>query len=161
MLRSAGGLALRQADFEWAGAQLRAVLGVQGLAPYRFAVQAAAFVSECGDVSAQAELEDELLLTQCWILQPRFPTNVAVQEVKEHGIGRGLNDITFGLPLRYEIEREFAAPFVSRGRRASAEPPSLRATAEQRWGLELGRARSRVVLVKGSLVEADLLHGHG
>lgn len=118
-------------------------------------------MSECGDVSAQAELEDELLLTQCWILQPRFPTNVAVQEVKEHGIGRGLNDITFGLPLRYEIEREFAAPFVSRGRRASAEPPSLRATAEQRWGLELGRARSRVVLVKGSLVEADLLHGHG
>lgn len=32
-----------------------AVLGVQGLAPYRFEVQAAAFVSERGDVSARAE----------------------------------------------------------------------------------------------------------
>lgn len=85
-----------------------AVFGVQGLAPYRFEVQAAAFVSERGDVSARAEIEYELLLTQRWILQPRFSTDVAVQEVKQQGIGRGINDITFGLRLRYEVEREFA-----------------------------------------------------
>ena len=88
-----------------------AVLGVQGLAPYRFAVQAAAFVSERGDVSARVELEYELLLTQRWILQPRLSTNVAVQEVKEQGIGSGFNDIALGLRLRYEIEREFAPYF--------------------------------------------------
>lgn len=88
-----------------------AVFGVQGLAPYRFDVQAAAFVSERGKVSARAELEYELLLTQRWILQPRFATNFALQEVREQGIGRGLNDVELGLRLRYEIKREFA-PYV-------------------------------------------------
>lgn len=94
-----------------ARARHHAVLGVQGLAPYRFGVQAAAFVSERGDVSARAEIEYELLLTQRWILQPRLSTNVAFQEVKEQGIGRGLNDVEIGLRLRYEIKREFA-PYV-------------------------------------------------
>ena len=88
-----------------------AVLGVQGLAPYRFEVQAAAFLSERGDVSARAELEYELLLTQRWILQPRLATNIALQEVRAQGVGRGLNDLELGLRLRYEITREFA-PYV-------------------------------------------------
>ena len=88
-----------------------AVLGVQGLAPYRFEVQAGAFLSERGDVSARAELEYELLLTQRWILQPRLATNVAIQEVREQGIGRGLNDLEIGVRLRYEIKREFA-PYI-------------------------------------------------
>ena len=85
-----------------------AVLGVQGIAPYRFEVQAASFVSERGDLSARAEVESELLLTQRWVLQPRFSMSVALQEVREQGIGRGLNDIELGLRLRYEIAREFA-----------------------------------------------------
>ena len=85
-----------------------AVFGVQGLAPYRFETQAALLVSERGDVSARAELEYDLLLTQRWVLQPRFSTNVALHEVKEQGIGRGLNDTAIGLRLRYEIVREFA-----------------------------------------------------
>lgn len=88
-----------------------AVFGVQGLAPYRFGVQAAAFVSERGDVSARAELEYELLLSQRWILQPRLATNFAFQEVRDQGVGRGLNDLELGLRLRYEIKREFA-PYV-------------------------------------------------
>ena len=88
-----------------------AVFGIQGLAPYRFEVQAAAFVSERGDVSARAELEYELLLTQRWILQPRFAINVALQEASEQGIGRGVNDLELGLRLRYEIKREFA-PYI-------------------------------------------------
>lgn len=88
-----------------------AVFGVQGLAPYQFEVQAATFVSERGDVSARAELEYELLLSQRWILQPRFATNIALQEVKNQGIGSGLNDLEFGVRLRYEIKRELA-PYV-------------------------------------------------
>ena len=88
-----------------------AVFGVQGFAPYRFGVQAAAFVSERGKVSARAELEYELLLTQRWILQPRFATNFAFQEVREQGVGRGVNDVELGLRLRYEIKREFA-PYI-------------------------------------------------
>ena len=88
-----------------------AVIGFQGMAPYKFEVQAAAFVSERGDVSGRAELEYELLLTQRWILQPRFATNVALQEVREQGIGRGVNEVELGVRLRYEIKREFA-PYV-------------------------------------------------
>ncbi len=88
-----------------------AVFGIQGLAPYRFEVQAAGFVSERGEISGRAELEYELLLTQRWILQPRFSTNFAFTEVRELGIGRGVNDVELGLRLRYEIKREFA-PYV-------------------------------------------------
>lgn len=88
-----------------------AVLGLQGLAPYRFGVQTAAFISERGDVSARAEVEYELLVSQRLILQPRLATNIALQEVKEQGIGRGLNDLELGLRMRYEIKREFA-PYI-------------------------------------------------
>lgn len=88
-----------------------AVFGVQGLAPYRFGVQAAAFVSERGEVSGRAELEYEMLLTQRWILQPRFASNFGMQEVRELGVGRGLNDVELGLRLRYEVRRELA-PYI-------------------------------------------------
>jgi copper resistance protein B len=88
-----------------------AVFGIQGLAPYRYEVQAAAFVSERGEVSARAELEYELWLAQRWVLQPRFATNVAVQKVEAQGIGRGLNNVELGMRLRYEIKRELA-PYV-------------------------------------------------
>ena len=88
-----------------------AVLGLQGLAPYRFEVQTAAFVSDHGDVSGRFELEYDILLTQRWVLQPRFETNVALQEVKEQRIGSGINDVELGVRLRYEIRREFA-PYV-------------------------------------------------
>ncbi len=88
-----------------------AVFGIQGLAPYRFEVQAAGFVSERGEIFGRAELEYELLLTQRWILQPRFASSFAFKEVRELGIGRGINDVELGLRLRYEIKREFA-PYV-------------------------------------------------
>lgn len=88
-----------------------AVLGIQGLAPYFFEVDAAVFVSDEGDVSARAEAEYELLLTQRLILKPSAELSVAVQEVKELGIGSGLSEVELGLRLRYEIVREFA-PYI-------------------------------------------------
>jgi copper resistance protein B len=60
-----------------------AALGVQGLAPYRFEVEATAYLSEDGDLSAGFEAEYDLLLSQRLILQPRFETSVAVQEVEK------------------------------------------------------------------------------
>lgn len=88
-----------------------AAIGVQGLAPYWFEVDATAYVSEDGDVSAGLEVEYDLLLTQRLIVQPRLETSLAVQEVEEYGVGQGFNDITLGLRLRYEIRREFA-PYI-------------------------------------------------
>ena len=88
-----------------------AVVGVQGLAPYWFEVDVAAFVSEDGDISARIELEYELLLTQRLILQPRAEINFAVQSVPESTVGSGLSTAEIGLRLRYEIKRQFA-PYV-------------------------------------------------
>ena len=85
-----------------------AVFGIQGLAPYRFEVQAAGFVSNRGEVSGRMEIEYDLRVTQRLVAQPRFETNVAIQRVKELGIGRGINDAELGLRVRYEIRREFA-----------------------------------------------------
>ena len=88
-----------------------AALGVQGLAPLRFEVEATAYVSEDGDVSAALEAEYDLHLSQRLILQPRLETGIALQEVEEYGVGQGFNDIELGLRLRYEIRREFA-PYI-------------------------------------------------
>lgn len=88
-----------------------AVLGLQGLVPYLFEIDAAAFVSNEGDISARIEAEYEVLITQRLILQPRAEVNLAVQDVRELGIGSGLNNVELGLRLRYEFAREFA-PYV-------------------------------------------------
>jgi len=87
------------------------VIGFQGLSPYFFEIDTAAFISNKGEVSARLEAEYEALLTQRMVLQPSLELNLAVQDVEERGIGSGINDIELGLRLRYEFEREFA-PYI-------------------------------------------------
>lgn len=98
-------------DFAPHPARTSGVIGIQGLARYWFEVDAAAFVSEDGDVSARVEAEYDLLLTQRLVLQPRAELNFAIQDVDELGIGSGLSTAELGLRLRYEIKRE-VAPYV-------------------------------------------------
>jgi copper resistance protein B len=86
-------------------------LGVQGLAPYWFEVDAAAFVSEKGDVSARVEAEYDLRITQKLILQPAAEVEFSLQDVPELGIGAGLSNAEAGLRLRYEITPQFA-PYI-------------------------------------------------
>ncbi len=88
-----------------------AAVGFQGLAPYWFEIDATAYVSEDGDISAALEAEYELLLSQRLILMPRLETGAAFQEVEEYGVGQGFTDITLGIRMRYEIRREFA-PYI-------------------------------------------------
>lgn len=88
-----------------------AVLGIQGLAPYYFETDAAAFISEDGDVSARLSFEYELLFTQKLILSPEITFDVHGQNDAELGIGKGLANSNIGLRLRYEISREFA-PYI-------------------------------------------------
>lgn len=88
-----------------------AVFGFQGLAPYWFEVDAAAFLSERGDLSARIEAEYDLRFTQRLLLQPRLELNHAFSEDAAIGAGKGLRDASFGLRLRYEIRREFA-PYI-------------------------------------------------
>lgn len=86
-------------------------LGVQGLAPYQYNVEATAYVSDKGRVSANAEAEFDLLFTQRLILQPRAETSFAASSDVERGLGQGFRNIELGLRLRYEIRRQFA-PYV-------------------------------------------------
>jgi len=88
-----------------------AVIGFQGLAPYWFELEPALFLSEDGDVSARITGTYDLLFSQRLILQPRFEANVAASEVREFGVGSGLNDIQLGFRLRYEFRRE-VAPYI-------------------------------------------------
>jgi copper resistance protein B len=88
-----------------------AVIGFQGLAPYRFEIEPALFISDDGDVSARLTATYEMLFTQRLILQPRFETNIAASSASQFDIGSGFNDVQLGLRLRYEFRREFA-PYV-------------------------------------------------
>lgn len=97
-------------DFKPAG-KTYGVIGVQGLAPYWFEIDAAAFISGDGELTARIESEYDLLLTQRLILQPRAEIELSAQDVPELEIGAGVTKLDAGLRLRYEIVREFA-PYI-------------------------------------------------
>jgi copper resistance protein B len=100
-----------RADFAPGSDKSWAAFGVQGLAPYRFEVQATAFVSDGGDTAARVEAEYDLLITNKLILQPQIELNWYGQSDFERGYGSGLSSGEAGLRLRYEIRRE-VAPYV-------------------------------------------------
>lgn len=85
-----------------------AVIGVQGLAPYMFEIDAALFVSTRGDLTARIEGELDQRITQRLILQPRAEAELSAQDIPALGIGAGLDRIAVGARLRYEFAREFA-----------------------------------------------------
>ena len=85
--------------------------GVEGLAPYWFEVEATAFLSDNGDLSARLSGYYDQRITQRLILQPRAEVNVAASGDRARGVGGGVSDFDLGLRLRYEIAREFA-PYV-------------------------------------------------
>ena len=86
-------------------------VGVQGLAPYKFEVQATAYLGSGGRSKLQTEAEYELLLTNKLILQPRIEASVYGRNDPARGIGAGLSETSAGLRLRYEIRRE-VAPYI-------------------------------------------------
>ena len=77
-----------------------ATIGLEGLAPYWFEVEAALFVSDKGDLLARAEAYYDQRLSQRLILQPRAELNFAAQNVPASEIGKGLSDAELGLRLR-------------------------------------------------------------
>ncbi len=86
-------------------------VGVEGLAPYWFELNAAAFLSTRGELLGRIEGYYDQRITQRLILQPRAELNLSAQDIAETGTGSGLTNAEFGLRLRYEIAREFA-PYV-------------------------------------------------
>ena len=86
------------------------VLGVQGLAPYRFNVAGMLFVRG-GEVAGRFEAEYDQKVTQRLVLQPRVETNFSSSTDQSRRLGGGIRDVEFGLRLRYEITREIA-PYI-------------------------------------------------
>ncbi len=83
-------------------------VGIQGLAPYWFEVDATAYFGGDGRSALRLAAEFELLFTQRLILQPRAEANFHGKRDVGHELGSGLSDAVAGLRLRYEIRREFA-----------------------------------------------------
>lgn len=101
-------------DQQWGGESTmrgHLAVGLVGLAPGRFEISPALFMSQGGDISARFEAAYQLLVTQRLIASPELELNAALQEVPEWGIGSGMNDVELGLRLRYELRREFA-PYI-------------------------------------------------
>ena len=86
-------------------------IGFEGLAPYWFEIDAAAFIGESGRVGARLEAEYEVMFTQRWVLSPELKVNLHTKNDEATGTGSGLSDTELGLRLRYEIRREFA-PYI-------------------------------------------------
>jgi copper resistance protein B len=98
-------------DFGEGPSRTWAALGVQGLAPYWFDVEATFYVGEEGRTAARLRTECDLLLTQRLILQPEAELNAYGKADPARQIGSGVSDLDLGLRLRYEFRREFA-PYV-------------------------------------------------
>jgi copper resistance protein B len=105
------GVAGVRQDFRPGPAQTWATVGIQGLAPQWFEVQATLYVGESAATLARFEAEYELLITNRLVLQPLVELNLYGKSIPERGIGAGLSAAEAGFRLRYEVRREFA-PYV-------------------------------------------------
>jgi copper resistance protein B len=101
---------LRQ-DFTPGPARTWAAVGVQGLAPYWFDIEATAYVDATGRTHARFEVEYDLLLTNRLVLQSLVEADAFGQSDPERGVGEGLSWTDAGFRLRYEFRRELA-PYV-------------------------------------------------
>jgi len=113
-------------------------LGIQGLAPYWFEIDASAYVTDDRQTALSLEIEYELLLTQRLVLQPRLEMSLYGKDDAERKIGKGLSDLAIGMRLRYELTRQFA-PYVgvdwakSVGNTADFIREDNASTEETRW----------------------------
>jgi copper resistance protein B len=95
-------------DFRPGSLQTWLAVGVQGLAPYWFEIEATGYLGDSGRTQARFEVEYELLLTNRLVLQPLFEAELHGKSDPERGIGAGLSTTDVGLRLRYEFKRELA-----------------------------------------------------
>lgn len=98
-------------DWRPGPSQTWAAIGVQGIAPYFFDVEATAYVGGGGRAHVRVETSYDLLLTNRLIAQPLFEFEVAGKADPARGVGAGLTVGEVSLRLRYEVRREWA-PYV-------------------------------------------------
>jgi copper resistance protein B len=98
-------------DFGDGPSQTFAAIGVVGLAPQKFEVEATAYVGQSGQTGARLEAEYDTLLTNRLILQWRAEADLYGKQDERRGLGSGLSTVEAGLRLRYEFTRRFA-PYI-------------------------------------------------
>ena len=89
-----------------------AVLGLQGLAPQWFEVDADLFFSDRGDLSARLDLDYELLITNWLILTPTAEVDFAFSDDRPIGIGSGFSKAEVGLRLSYDLIDRTVSPYL-------------------------------------------------
>ncbi|PKM44744.1 MAG: copper resistance protein CopB [Gammaproteobacteria bacterium HGW-Gammaproteobacteria-1] len=113
-------------------------VGIQGLAPYWFEVDATAYVDGDGRTALRLAADYELLLTQRLVLQPRAEVAFHGKGDAARGLGSGLTDAVIGLRLRYEPSRRLA-PYLGvewagkYGETADLARANGESTGETRW----------------------------
>ncbi len=98
-------------DFGQGPSQTFAAVGVMGLAPYMFEIEATAYLGQSGQTGIGVEAEYETLFTNRLILQSLVEAEVWGTDDDRRGIGSGLSTIEAGFRLRYEFTRQFA-PYI-------------------------------------------------
>ena len=98
-------------DFEPGSSQSWAAIGVTGLAPQKFEIEATAYLGDAGRTALRFEAEYELLLTNRLIARPLLELNLLGKDDPERGLGSGVTAAEIGIRLRYEVTRQFA-PYV-------------------------------------------------
>jgi copper resistance protein B len=129
-------------DFRPGPAQAWLAIGVQGLAPQWFDIEATAYFGQSARTHARFEVEYELLLTNRLILQPLVEAELYGKSDRQRGIGAGLSSVDAGLRLRYEFRRE-VAPYAGITWHRAVFGTADFARAD---GAEVGRARVAVGL---------------
>jgi copper resistance protein B len=95
-------------DFGQGPARGWGAIGIEGIAPYWFDLEATLYLGEQGRTAARFRAERDLSITQRLILQPEFETELYGRSDPARQIGSGVSDLQLALRIRYEIRREFA-----------------------------------------------------
>lgn len=95
-------------------AQQWLALGISGVVPYKFELDATVYLGDGGRSAASVELEYETLFTNRLILQSAIEATLHGYNDPERGVGAGLSTLEAGLRLRYEWHRQ-VAPYIGIG----------------------------------------------
>jgi copper resistance protein B len=98
-------------DFSAGPSKTWVAIGVQGLTPYLFDIEATLYVGEEGRVAGRFSAEYDMRFTQRLVLRPHVELNAYSEDDTENAIGSGVSDVALGLRLRYELRRELA-PYI-------------------------------------------------
>ncbi len=112
-------------------------IGVRGLAPYAFDIDLKLFVRDDGKVFARTRFENELLITNRFIVTPSVGLEWSASDI-DATVRRGAYQADLGVQARYEFNRR-VAPYLSLSRTFYPRAQSGGETAATQWraGLRL------------------------